>query len=438
MKRILTALLAVTTMAGLAIPAFAIPATSPDSPLDVGISFSPGLRAYDADGNDITGSDAQVDQSGGQLTIDPMVPGTTAYIPLSGYNNQRVTFSFDGSTGDRNYNISDFGDSSLWRVSLSKDTGRGLVKSITVENDKNLGGDAKDYGRGTWLKIVLNDSTMTSEEKFQGTVTLKARKDTTDTSTNGYSKANGNDPTVMSGDTLSFDVTLWVNNPGVSRSDGTIDTGSNAYFDPTANETNSLIWGDDRAALKFDASDDPGKFYAQLSTKSMNSIYVEYGDPAGADLWFYDFVGHPSIPSTSRATLTLGIPWDTSADYVPMPEDCYIYELDADGTLTDVTSQFTYSEDLADIAGWSTRTRVLGTYIVSDMELDLSSGTSDNGSHDQGSSNAGQDNTSDNGSNTPDKGIPNTGAVDMVNEATVASVVSLSAAGAIAFRKSCR
>ncbi|MFR9190497.1 MAG: hypothetical protein ACLVL7_09950 [Anaerotruncus massiliensis (ex Togo et al. 2019)] len=34
---------------------------------------------------------------------------------------------------------------------------------------------------------------------------------------------------------------------------------------------------------------------------------------------------------------------------------------------------FTYSEDDREIEGWTTRTRTLGTYIVSDTELDIDS-----------------------------------------------------------------
>ena len=142
-------------------------------------------------------------------------------------------------------------------------------------------------------------------------------------------------------------------------------------MDPDANDTNTLIWGDDRAALKFEADDDAKKFYARLSTSNMSDIYAEYGDPVDADLWFYNFVNNPTVPATSKATLTLGIPWDDDDDYTPDPENCFIYELGADGYLTDVTSKFTYSEDDEEIPGWSIRTRQLGTYIVSDTELDV-------------------------------------------------------------------
>ncbi|WP_147539454.1 LPXTG cell wall anchor domain-containing protein, partial [Anaerotruncus rubiinfantis] len=184
----------------------------------------------------------------------------------------------------------------------------------------------------------------------------------------------------------------------------------------------------DRAALKFEADDDASKFYARLSTSTDRTLYAEYGDPVDADLWFYDFVTNPTIPSTSRATLTLGIPWDEDDDdYIPDPETCFIYERDADGNLTDVTDKFTFSEDDEEIPGWSMKTRVLGTYVLSDTELDIEAINAD----DEDDDDAAADVT------TPDGGkdIPQTGSSDMVNVAVVAAVVSLAAAGAVAFRK---
>lgn len=223
-------------------------------------------------------------------------------------------------------------------------------------------------------------------------------------------------------ETIAVDMTFWVNNVIEDGEDADVDAGDAFVYNPVSNEENLVIWNTEngeRAALKFDADDDADKFYAKLSIKSNSSIYAEYGDPVGADLWFYDFVGSSAIPATSRATLTLGIPWDEDDDYVPAsPEDCYIYRLNSDGTLEDVTSSFTYDED-GDIDGWYTRTRELGTFIVSDLELDIDVA---------GAEVEDPDEVVD--TETPDKGIPNTGSSDMVNVAVVAGVVSLAAAGA--------
>ena len=100
-----------------------------------------------------------------------------------------------------------------------------------------------------------------------------------------------------------------------------------------------------------------------------------------------------------------------------------------DGRLVDVTDKFTYSEDndsTTGIEGWSIKTRTLGTYIVSDTELDLDVVISSSEDEAPASSSSSTDDN---------KGIPNTGSSDMVNVAVMAAVVSLAAAGAVAFKK---
>ena len=96
-----------------------------------------------------------------------------------------------------------------------------------------------------------------------------------------------------------------------------------------------------------------------------------------------------------------------------------------------MTASFTYSEDDQEIPGWSIRTRQLGTYIVSDTELDVYA--SDDGEVEDVEDDATADSTVSDG-----KDIPNTGSSDMVNVAVLAAVLSLSAAGAVAFRKAAK
>lgn len=307
-------------------------------------------------------------------------------------------------------------DSDYFKFSTDKDDGSKYVSKIELVDDKKLG----TLDRTAYLKITLADSTTTSDLKSTGKVEFKAKKSNTDAKvTDGVWAAN---------DTFTIDYTFWINNVKKTNDDN-VDTGDRIYFDPDDNEDNTLVWGDDRAALYFEANDDASKFYARLQTKSDSEIYSTYGDPVNADLWFFDFVGNPTVPATSRATLTLGIPWDEDDDYTPNPEDCFIYEKDADGNLIDVTSQFTYDEDndgTTEIPGWSIKTRTLGTYVISDTELDLDV-----------IDDVDEEEVEDDTDTTVDTGkeIPNTGSSDMVGVAVVAAVVSLAAAGAVAFKK---
>lgn len=306
-------------------------------------------------------------------------------------------------------------DKDYFKFSSDKDDGSKYVSKIEVVDDKKLG----SLDRTAYLKITLADSTTTSDLKSTGSVEFKAKKSSAD--------AKVTDGVWAASDSFKINYTFWINNVKKSNDDN-VDTGDRVYFDPTKNETNTLVWGDDRAAIYFEANDDASKFYARLQTKSDSSIYSTYGDPVNADLWFYDFVGNPTIPSTSRASLTLGIPWDEDDDYTPNPEDCFIYEKDADGNLVDVTSKFTYDADndsTTGIEGWTIKTRTLGTYIISDTELDTTVADDvDEEPADDTSSTIGGG-----------KEIPNTGSSDMVGVAVVAAVVSLAAAGAVAFKK---
>ena len=401
MKKALSAMLAASMALSFAsVGAFAASAnTSADK---TGTITPDATEVVDGDGNSYNAkSGVTVTPSSGKVVIDTVTPNSTIYIRLDG-NTAISNGRLNPATG------ADLANDKLFSFSSTKKTNSKLVKSIEVVTNKAIGSVS---GRNNWLKITLNDGTMTSEQKFEGTVTFKAKK-TSDSE--GLHNGFSGDVAYL-GDTYTLDLSIWVNNSKITDGDNP-GTGDRVYFDPTANDTNTLIWGDDRASLKFEAGSNPDKFYARLSTKADMNIYSEYGDPLNADLYFYDFVGNPTVPSTSRAVLTLGVPWDLDAAYVPDPEKCYIYQV-INGELVDVTNQFTYSEDEQEIAGWSIKTRQLGTYIVSDTELDLEIADEDSAPSDS------------------DKDVPDTGANDMVNVAMLAGMLSLAAAGAVAFKR---
>ena len=300
--------------------------------------------------------------SEGRLVLDGVTPGQTFYIKL-GENGYDLPTTLDSRLSPAPVALaSQLADDDLFRLSVDKDgDGKSLISSITQVDEKRL---KEDGVRGSYLKVVLKDSTATEEKKARATITFKARK-TLDASKGGPWQA---------GDTATLDLTMWIENTKKSGSDEDADVGDRIYIDPESNEYNTFVWGDDRAALEYHADDNAKAFYARLSTKADIDIYTDYGDPVDADLWFYNFIGNPEIPSTSRAWLTLGIPWDEDSDYHPDPRDVYIYQVDKYGDLEDVTDRFTYSDDAYAIEGWTIRTRQLGTYIISDTELDLDTG----------------------------------------------------------------
>ena len=403
MKKVLSLVLALACVLSLSVVAFADEAAT--------------NVFYNSDG-EVSKDAGNPDIGDGNNKADPVIPKSTLYVALGGKMNQSLS-----NLGEiEKVTVEQLADKDLFKFSIDKDDGAKLIKSISVKSDYRLG----DLTRTAYLVIEFNDVLDTDEHKASGDIEFKARKTKVANQQPGSDKAMtgvGADSVWEKDEVFTISYNFWVSNDKVTN-DGNPDIGDRVYFDPDKNDTNTIIWGDDRAALKFESDDDARKFYARLSTSNMSDIYAEYGDPVDADLWFYDFVGHPTVPATSKATLTLGIPWDDDDDYTPDPENCFIYEVDADGYLTDVTSKFTYSEDDEEIPGWSIRTRQLGTYIVSDTELDVAVDEPET------SEPADVETPTNNG-----KDIPNTGSSDMVNVALVAAVVSLAAAGAVAFRK---
>ena len=341
MKKLLASLLAASTVLSLSAAAFAY--------APVGNFSGAYAPIVDGDGEDVDaekGADISFDLDGGGV-FDVIHPDQTFYIPL-GHTNLK-----DTETDDEQYELplgangamvdipsQFFSESEYFSMKpKDKDGDASKLIKITQEDSKTIDGIS---GRRGWLKVVVGN-TMTSDE-MKGTMTLEftPKNDLAEGIYDYYRTIDSNmgvfatyigapsadkddiidtlEDAIDDLDKISVDMTFWVNNVIEDGEDTDMDAGDAFVFNPTSNEENLIIWNTEngeRAALKFDADDDADKFYAKLSIKSNSSIYAEYGDPVGADLWFYDFVGSSAIPATSRATLTLGIPWDEDDDYVP-------------------------------------------------------------------------------------------------------------------------
>lgn len=309
------------------------------------------------------------------LQAENVRPDKTYWIPMALFTGKNFVDK-NGNTKLTLDSLDEIGDKDLFKVSYDKDgSGKSLIKSISIVSEKNKDDDffgGYTYGRTAWFKVTTNQTFDDSEKKAKIEVTIKPKK----TDPKKYASDTFKE-SVSSIDTsaeLVYNLTFWVQNKNLDGEDVDVEEGDAFIFKAKSNEENTIVYGDDRAAIYFNADDDADKFYAKLSTSANWSIINQYGDPADADLWFYDFVGNRTIPSTSRATLTLGIPWDEDDNYVPNPEDCYLYRVNTDGTLTDISSTFTFDEDndtTTGIAGWTIKTRTLGTYVLSDIELDI-------------------------------------------------------------------
>lgn len=346
MRKFIASLMALSMVAGMGVSTFALTAFNDDDEIaPIGIQ--------------------------GSNTLENVRPDSTYWIPVEELGIDATDWNL--TTINDSITANELGDTDLFKWSFDKSgDGRSLIKSITVVNDKKLDQNGAPAVRTTYLKVVTNQTFDDGEKKVKVDIEIKPKKSDPKKYDVLFQNLGNNKVDTSEKATASF--TMWVSNAEENGEDVDVETGDGFVFNPADNEENTIVYGDDRAALFFYADDDASKFYAKLSTKAMMDIYTEYGDPADADLWFYDFVGNKTIPSTSRATLTLGIPWDEDDTYVPDPTNVYIYELKTDGSLVDVTDKFTYSEDndsTTGIEGWTIKTRTLGTYIVSDAELML-------------------------------------------------------------------
>lgn len=400
MKKVLSLVLAAAMVLSMGVVSFAASA-------DFDVVFGPDpndfIQTYDEDGN------TSIKLEGTTTMVGDARFGETYYIYV-----KELVEEIQAITGDDTIDESKLMDKDLFTFSVSKSTNGAIVKSVSRDERVKLGNARHDV-----IEIVLNDSTTTDEKKVEFTFTFKAKEDSATTA--GTPAA----PVFLKNDKINVDVKLYVTNREVTGTDATEEAGEKFIFTPESNDKNEVIWtnasGDDIAKLAFEANDDADSFYAKLSTKYNTAIATKYGDPVGAEMYFWTFTGASTIDSTARATLTLYNPFDEEDD-VDFANGFW-YTVDADGVVSEVKN-LTYvdtDEDGNDVDGFRVKTRTLGNYIFSDVELDLEEVNAD----------AKDDGTTD----ADGKPIPNTGSSDMVNVAVVAAVVSLAAAGAVAFKK---
>lgn len=249
----------------------------------------------------------------------------------------------------------DLTEPDLFRLHTDKEGPAAKLVRVTQYPERTLP-PALDGARCGWLKLEIGPSQTLEEQKVRLDMTFTARED---------------DNNWQRGDYATLSVTLWVSNAVEHGGDIEQEAGESFLFDPQDNDWNLITW-DGVATLNFQADEHPEKFYVKLSTKVDEQIDRQYAQPVNAELFFWDFSGSPAIPAVSRATLVLFNPWAGRTN----PQDCHIYAKDSDGTLTEITSRFSYltvDEEGNDVNGWQTRTRTLGCYILSDCELELSS-----------------------------------------------------------------
>ncbi len=144
-----------------------------------------------------------------------------------------------------------------------------------------------------------------------------------------------------------------------------------------------------------------------FSSKYDKDLDKAYG--YDADLEFYNFKG--TKDNFNRVGDVI----------IPADDDTFVYEV-VNGKAVEVEAEYVEDYEVikgTKVDGWVIETNELGYYIVSDIELEIEAEAEDN----------------TNSSTSTDKTNPETGANDFVGAAVALAVVSVAAAGALAFKK---
>ena len=152
--------------------------------------------------------------------------------------------------------------------------------------------------------------------------------------------------------------------------------------------------------------------YLGFNSKANKDISTEYED---ADLTFFNFPGRPEFDFTGEMTVILP---DEEIEY-------YLYSINADGEISAVNADLNEDGDALVF-----KTRTLGSYVLSDQELDTTITVGDE-QEEENESGSGSGTSGESG----DKTNPGTGSVDFVGVASAAAILSLAAAGAVMLRR---
>ena len=313
------------------------------------------LKDYDPILTDDSGSKANY------VADDVVKPGKTYYIPFASFHG--FADGINTENPDTSKMLSRIlTDKKLAKFSYDKEEGSKLIQSVKlVEKDfENLPQAKGDLGHSLAFEVKLNDFLTDDEQKVAFTTEIKLKDD-------AKFDMNGTTIYLADGFTFTMGFEFWTNN-AVTTTDGedAMAGDGGAIWKPTKNEEQEYTWEDENntlATLTYDSDDGQTKMYYKLSTKWDNAYYAEHF--ADQDAFLYGFIAGPSASSTSRATLQLRVPFVDEDDELTCAEDeIYVYEMDEEGNLTDISNKFTFTEDDSNGYVLETKLRELGTYVV--------------------------------------------------------------------------
>lgn len=276
----------------------------------------------------------------------------------------------------------------------------GLIEAKTADLDKlPITLDAADktkFATQIFNELYTSDSAV-REYRYVAVIKLKDSTSTKSADLAGQVKIGTTASSAKNTDGVDCNMTVENDryNNGAELSDGeTVSVTTDSEY--------ILKFADDASVIdiEFGANGEVALFTVDCDGQS--PVNVKYNTKFNADIAAkypdanLEFVTWEATPTFNR----------TGDLYIYADEDTFVYEVTADG-LKEI-SKAEYDEDYG---AWKVRTRKLGSYVISDEELDVtaSSSSSEASSSETSSSNPTTGGTTGTGSNTNVKPNPNTG-----------------------------
>lgn len=290
MKKIISAMLAVSLMASMAVTTFAA-----DESKDITVDVTTGLYTYDAEDNAVTHVDGAV-EPGEDIYIGVVANDITGTPTADDFDNYRVTAEWD------------YG---------SKFVAKPEITTIKVGSE-----------RIAVIKLDARGNVGTKAQDVVGAITITAK---------GDALVNGADELV-----LPVDFTYaW----GETEGDGFIDSSTPVVtFDGLDGEVTMEFNGGIEFTVDASSQDD---MFLKMDTSVVDSIIDAHPE---ANLDFINFDGTPSFNKTGVV-------------YIPAEDEGFIY-LREGNKLTLIKDAYDKDEE-----GYIFRTRTLGDWVISDVEL---------------------------------------------------------------------
>ncbi len=277
-----------------------------------------------------------------------------------------------------------FNDKDYFKIKFAKDDpDKCIMYAFPVETKLE-----SMYGqnRVVAFRFILNPKMDDGEYKFGGTLTFTAKEDIAIDVENAAALKGAasfepaescSDLTASTvyvlpkGMKIDLEISGWSKNTKLEGDQDLIAGDGGQVVKPTKNEENTVTWegdSDTLATLTMDVDDDSKVYYPKLSTKWYAQLpFTQLF--ADQDAYIFNFMGTPTLSSTSRAKLEINNPFvDKDGEFQVNPEDVVIYSV-VDGQLKDVTSSFKAGENENGESVFVLRTRQLGIYVLAEKPL---------------------------------------------------------------------